>query len=122
MSLLMELVEKSQLREKKLPKFGVGCTVKVNYRIVEGEKERIQPFIGVVIRKTLGEQNNKATFTVRKVSQGYGVERIFPLHSPRIESMEVQKVGDVNRARLYYLRELRGKAARIKEKMRARTT
>ena len=116
----MEIVEKSQLREN-LPNFRVGSTVRVNYRIIEGNKERIQAFEGVVIRRHCGPKNNKATFTVRKVTQGYGVERIFPLHSPRIENIKVLKVGRVRRAKLYYLRERRGKAARIRERMSSRT-
>ncbi len=116
----MEIVEQSQLRED-IPDFRVGSTVRVNYRIIEGNKERIQAFEGVVIRKHRGPKNNKATFTVRKVTQGYGVERIFPLHSPRIESLEVLKVGRVRRAKLYYLRARRGKAARIRERLTFRT-
>ncbi len=116
MGSLMEFVENSQLREN-IPEFRAGSTVRVNYRIIEGEKERIQAFEGVVLRKHLGDQNNKATFTVRKVTQGHGVERIFPLHSPRIESIKVLKVGIVRRAKLYYLRQRRGKAARIAEKI-----
>ena len=115
----MEIVEQSQLREN-LPDFRVGSTVRVNYRIIEGNKERIQAFEGVVIRRHCGPRNNKATFTVRKVTQGYGVERIFPLHSPRIENIKVLKVGRVRRAKLYYLRERRGKAARIRERMSSR--
>ena len=116
MATAMELVERSQLRDN-LPDLRVGSTVRVNYRIIEGNKERIQSFEGVLLRKHCGPKNNKATFTVRKVTQGYGVERIFPLHSPRIESIEVLKIGRVRRAKLYYLRERRGKAARIKERM-----
>lgn len=116
MNALMKVVEEAQLRSD-FPEFRSGCTVRVNYRIIEGEKERVQAFEGVVIRKHRGDQNNKATFTVRKVIQGHGVERIFPLHSPRIESIQVLKVGQVRRAKLYYLRKLRGKAARIAEKI-----
>ena len=116
MSSLMEIVEKSQLRDD-LQEFRVGSTIRVNYRIIEGEKERIQAFEGIVIRKHRGDRNSKATFTVRKITQGYGVERIFPLHSPRIASIEVLKVGQVRRAKLYYLRKRRGKAARIAEKI-----
>lgn len=116
MNPLMKIVEDAQLR-KGLPEFRPGTTVRVNYRIIEGEKERVQAFEGVVIGKHLGDRNNKATFTVRKVTQGHGVERIFPLHSPRIESIKVLKVGRVRRAKLYYLRKLRGKAARIAEKI-----
>ena len=120
MATAMELVERSQLRDD-LPDLRVGSTVRVNYRIIEGNKERIQSFEGVLLRKHCGPKNNKATFTVRKVTQGYGVERIFPLHSPRIESIKVLKIGRVRRAKLYYLRERRGKAARIKEKVNAKT-
>ena len=116
----MEIVEQSQLRDN-LPNFRVGSTVRVNYRIIEGNKERVQAFEGVVIRRHCGPRNNKATFTVRKVTQGYGVERIFPLHSPRIENIKVLKVGRVRRAKLYYLRERRGKAARIRERMSSRS-
>jgi large subunit ribosomal protein L19 len=97
-----------------LPDFTAGDTVKVHFKIVEGEKERIQVFEGVVIRKRKGGVG--ATFTVRKVSYGIGVERIFPSHSPRIEKIEIVNRGRVRRARLYYLRQLRGKAARIKTK------
>jgi large subunit ribosomal protein L19 len=109
----METIEKEQMR-MDLPDFAVGDTVKVHFKIVEGEKERIQIFEGVVIRKRKGGVG--ATFTVRKVSYGIGVERIFPSHSPRIEKIEIVNRGRVRRARLYYLRQLRGKAARIKTK------
>ena len=97
-----------------LPEFRPGDTVEVHVRIVEGDKERIQVFKGVVIRKRGGLTG--ASFTVRKVSYGVGVERIFPTHSPNIDKVVVLTRGDVNRSRLYYLRERRGKAARIKEK------
>ncbi len=110
---IIETLEKEQLR-LDIPDFKAGDTVKVHVRIKEGEKERIQVFQGVVIRKRKG--NTGATFTVRKVSYGIGVERIFPLHSPAIDKIEVVTRGRVRRARLYYLRNLRGKAARIKEK------
>jgi len=110
---IIETLEKEQLR-LDIPDFKAGDTVKVYVRIKEGEKERIQVFQGVVIRKRKG--NTGATFTVRKVSYGIGVERIFPLHSPAIDKIEVVARGRVRRARLYYLRNLRGKAARIKEK------
>jgi len=109
----MESINKEQMR-MDLPNFNAGDTVKVHFKIVEGEKERIQVFEGVVIRKRKGGVG--ATFTVRKVSYGIGVERIFPLHSPRIEKIEIVTRGRVRRARLYYLRHLRGKAARIKTK------
>ncbi|MEE2716189.1 MAG: 50S ribosomal protein L19 [SAR324 cluster bacterium] len=121
MATLMEKVERSQLRENPLPDFRVGCTVRVNYRITEGNKERIQAYEGVVIGMHCGINNNKATFTVRKVAQGgHGVERIFPRHSPRIESLVVLKEGRVRQAKLYYLRERHGKAARIKERLNSR--
>jgi large subunit ribosomal protein L19 len=97
-----------------LPQFRPGDTVEVHVRIVEGDKERIQVFKGVVIRKRGGLTG--ASFTVRKVSYGVGVERIFPTHSPNIDRVVVLTRGDVNRSRLYYLRERKGKAARIKEK------
>jgi large subunit ribosomal protein L19 len=97
-----------------LPQFRPGDTVEVHVRIVEGDKERIQVFKGVVIRKR-GALTG-ASFTVRKVSYGVGVERIFPLHSPNLDKVVVLTRGDVNRSRLYYLRDRRGKAARIKEK------
>ena len=95
-----------------LPAFKAGDTVKVHVRIIEGEKERIQVFQGAVIAVRKGTTD--ATFTVRKVSGGVGVERIFPLHSPYIERVEVVSEGKVRRSRLYYLRKLKGKAARIK--------
>ena len=94
----------------------VGAQVRVNYRIKEGEKERVQGFEGVVIRRHETPKNLQATFTVRKVSQGHGVERIFPFHSPLIESIKVLRVGRVRRAKLYYLRGLQGKKARLREK------
>jgi len=97
-----------------LPDFAPGDTVKVHVKIKEGEKERIQIYQGVVISKRKGM--TKATFTVRKVSYGVGVERVFPLHSPIIDKIEVVARGRVRRAKIYYLRNLRGKAARIKER------
>ena len=114
MSNLINLIEKRQIRE--IPELEIGSTVRVNYRIIEGDKERIQAFEGVVIARHLRTNNLKASFTVRKVTQGYGVEKIFPLHSPKIESIKVVRRGVVHRAKLYYLRNLSGKAARIKEK------
>jgi large subunit ribosomal protein L19 len=110
---VLEMLEKEQLRTD-VSDFRPGDTVRVHARIKEGEKERIQVFQGVVIRKRKGTTG--ASFTVRKISYGIGVERIFPLHSPSIEKIEVMTRGKVRRARLYYLRKLRGKAARIKEK------
>ena len=120
MATALEKVEQSQLRSD-LPELRVGSSIRVNYRITEGNKERIQAFEGVLIGKHCSAGNNKATLTVRKVTQGYGVERIFPLHSPRIESIDIIKVGKVRQAKLYYLRDLRGKAARIKERVRSRS-
>jgi len=110
---VLETLEKEQMRAD-IPDFRPGDTVKVHATIREGEKQRIQVFQGVVIRKRKG--NTGATFTVRKVSYGIGVERIFPFHSPLIDKVEIITRGKVRRARLYYLRELRGKASRIKEK------
>lgn len=98
-------------KRKEVPTFRSGDTVKVWWKVKEGEKERSQAFEGVVIRKTGGSVD--ATFTVRKMSFGVGVERIFPLHSPRYESIEVLSRGEVRRGRLFYLRGLRGKAARL---------
>ena len=107
----MDMVEREQLRTDLLD-FRVGDTVKVHVKIIEGEKERIQPFEGVVIRKKKG--GIRSTFTVRKISYGIGVERIFPLHSPRIDRIDVISRATVRRAKLFYLRNLRGKAARIR--------
>jgi len=106
------MLEKEQMRGD-IPRFKSGDTVKVHVRIIEGQKERIQIFEGVVIRKR--GANNRASFTVRKVSRGVGIERTFPLHSPVIDRIEVVMRGKVRRSRLYYLRGLRGKKARIKE-------
>lgn len=107
-----DLVEKPRLRDD-IPNFRAGDTVKVHVRVVEGNRERVQVFQGVVIRRKGG--GLRETFTVRKVSFGVGVERTFPLHSPSIGTIEVVTRGDVRRAKLYYLRERRGKRARIKE-------
>ena len=107
-------IEKEYLKSD-MPEISVGDTVKVNVRIVEGNKERLQAFEGVVLKKT-GEGARKM-ITVRKVFQGIGVERVFPIHSPRVESVKVLRKGDVRRAKLYYLRERTGKATRIKEKI-----
>jgi len=109
----IQQLEKEQMRLDH-PDFGPGDTVKVHVKIKEGEKERIQIFQGVVISKRKGTTN--ATFTVRKVSYGVGVERIFPLHSPTLDKVEVVTKGRVRRAKIYYLRKLKGKAARIKER------
>ena len=109
----VKMVEARELREKA-PVFSVGDTVKVHVRVREGEKERIQVFEGMVIARRGGGVN--ASFTVRKISDGVGVERIFPLHSPILDKVEVARQGRVRRAKLFYLRERRGKAARIAEK------
>ncbi len=109
---IVEMIEKEQMRGD-IPAFKSGDTVKVYVKIVEGQKERIQVFEGVVIRKKRG--NSRAMFTVRKISYGVGVERTFPLHSPVIDRIEVITRGRVRRSRLYYLRQLRGKEARIRE-------
>jgi large subunit ribosomal protein L19 len=106
--------------KKKLPSFQVGDTVKVFVKVVEGDKERIQPFEGVVISRR--GSSIRETFMVRKVSFGVGVERIFPLHSPAIEKIDVVRRGAVRRAKLYYLREKKGKAAKIRERERERAT
>lgn len=111
----MNLVDQIEHKEMKetTPEVRIGDTARVHIRIVEGAKERVQMVEGIVI-KMRGSQNRK-TITVRKVSFGVGVERIFPLHSPRVEKVEIVKHAKVRRAKLYYLRELRGKAARLKE-------
>jgi large subunit ribosomal protein L19 len=106
-------IEKGQLRDD-IPDVAPGDTVRVMVRVIEGEKERLQPFEGVCIARKGG--GLRETFTVRKVSGGVGVERIFPLHSPSIAELKVLRKGKVRRAKLYYLRSLRGKKARIKEK------
>ncbi|HPD96474.1 MAG TPA: 50S ribosomal protein L19 [Tenuifilaceae bacterium] len=111
---LIKVAEEAFVEKKEYPEFKSGDTVVIHYKIKEGNKERIQNFRGVIIqRKGTGVTE---TFTVRKVSGGIGVERIFPLHSPFIEKIEVVKYGKVRRARIYYLRNLTGKKARIKEK------
>ncbi|GAA4313650.1 50S ribosomal protein L19 [Compostibacter hankyongensis] len=107
-------VHEQMTGDKKFPAFKAGDNVTVNYRIVEGNKERIQSFKGDVLKRQ-GE-GFTTTFTVRKISDGVGVERTFPLYSPNIESIALNKVGRVNRAKLYYLRSRFGKSARIKEK------
>lgn len=112
----IKLIQDTVVREKALPEFKAGDNVSVSYRIVEGDKERIQVFKGDVIN-VRGEGTDKM-FTVRKLSNGVGVERVFPFHSPYIDSMEVNRVGKVRRAKLFYLRGLTGKSARIKEKRR----
>jgi len=109
-------IEKGQLKED-VPQFNIGDTVRVHYRIVEGDKERIQIFEGVVIGRK-GAESALGNFTVRRVAHNEGVERVFPLHSPRVEKVEVIREGQVRRAKLHYLRDLSGKAARVKQKAR----
>jgi large subunit ribosomal protein L19 len=110
---MLDLLEEES-RKTNIPGFRAGDTVRVHVRVVEGEKERIQVFEGVVIARKGG--SNRETFTVRKISYGTGVERIFPLHSPMIDKIDVVREGRVRRAKLYYLRSKRGRAARIRER------
>lgn len=110
MNSVIQKIEERELR-KDLPEFRVGDTLRIQVKVVEGEKERIQSFEGIVIKINRG--GNRATFTVRKTSYGIGVERIFPFHSPRIDSIRVLSRGKIRRARLYYLRQRFGKAARV---------
>ena len=110
---LVKFVEEQAVVKNEIPAFKAGDTVSVHYKIREGNKERVQVYQGVVIQ--LNSEGANATFTVRKISNGVGVERIFPLHTPRVEKIEVVRYGKVRRAKLYYLRALQGKAARIKE-------
>jgi len=117
-NLLYEISKKQMKAPEAIPQFNVGDTVRVHFRIVEGEKERIQVFEGVVICRKNGQGPN-ATFTVRRVAFNEGVERVFPLHSPRVEKVDVTREGQVRRAKLYYLRDRVGKAARVKAKLRS---
>lgn len=112
----MDLIQSLEQEQQKtdLPDFRPGDTVRVHFKVVEGGRERVQVFEGTVIRRRGGGLGE--TFTVRRVSYGVGVERTFPLHSPRVERIEVVRKGRVRRARLYYLRKLRGKAARIQDR------
>jgi large subunit ribosomal protein L19 len=110
---ILREAEKPSLRGDR-PAFGPGDSVRVHVKVKEGEKERIQVFAGIVIARRGG--GSRETFTVRKISGGVGVERVFPLHSPMIEKVDVDRRGEVRRAKLYYLRDLKGKAARIEEK------
>ena len=112
---IIRAIEQQQIRED-LPQFQVGDTVKVHYKILEGSRERTQVFQGVVIRRH--GAGNRETFTVRKISFAVGVERTFPVHSPKIDHIEVTAIGDVRRAKLYYLRQKVGKQARVREKQR----
>ncbi|NLX62095.1 MAG: 50S ribosomal protein L19 [Tissierellia bacterium] len=112
---IIKALEEEQMK-KDLPEFNVGDTVQVHYRIKEGNRERIQVFEGTVLKRQGG--GVRETFTVRRISYGVGVERTFPLHSPRVEKIVVTRRGKVRRARLYYLRQRQGKAAKVKEKTR----
>ena len=115
MSEIIRSIEKAQLRTD-LPEFGIGDTVRVFVKVVEGSREHLQAFEGTVMAKRNG--GIRETFTVRRVSYGIGVERTFPIHSPRVDHIEVIRRGKVRRAKLYYLRSLQGKAAKIKEAKR----
>ncbi|MFA6957856.1 MAG: 50S ribosomal protein L19 [Thermoanaerobaculia bacterium] len=116
MAEIMKLVEQQQTN-REMPDFGPGDTIKVHVKVKEGDKERIQVFQGIVISRRGG--GTREMFTVRKISSGIGVERMFPLYSPTIDKIEVQRHGRIRRAKLYYLRNLKGKAARIEEKRKA---
>ena len=111
----IDILERKQLRDG-LPSFKAGDTVRVHFQVIEGQRRRVQVFEGIVIKRQ--GAGARETFTVRKNSFGVGVERTFPLHSPKIERIEVQAIGDVNRAKLYYLRGKVGKKARVREKQR----
>ena len=119
---IIETLEQEEISkltaEREVPEFGAGDTLRVHVKVVEGTRERVQVFEGVCIARKNSGLNS--AFTVRKISYGEGVERVFPLYSPRIEKIEVIRRGDVRRAKLYYLRELRGKKARIAEKVERR--
>ncbi|MBL6606001.1 MAG: 50S ribosomal protein L19 [Alphaproteobacteria bacterium] len=118
---ILDKIEKSQMEavteQRSLPEFGPGDTVKISVKVVEGSRERVQAFEGVCIARS--NRGVNSSFTVRKISYGEGVERVFPLHSPKIQSIEVMRRGAVRRAKLYYLRGRTGKAARIAEKIHA---
>lgn len=109
---LVDIIEKENIK-KKVPNFNIGDTVRVYVKVVEGERERLQAFEGVVISRRNG--SIRESFTVRRISFGVGVERTFPIHSPRIDRIEVVRTGKIKRAKLYYLRSLTGKASKVKE-------
>jgi large subunit ribosomal protein L19 len=115
MSNIMQELEARQRADRQVPDFGPGDTVTVQIKVKEGDRERLQAFEGMVIARNNAGYNS--SFTVRKVSYGEGVERVFPLYSPMVAGIEVKRKGDVRRAKLYYLRDLSGKAARIREKV-----
>src|SRR3954464_6458249 len=112
MSNVIDSIERAQLRQ--VPRFKAGDTVRVHFQVIEGSRRRVQVFDGIVIKRQ--GSGVRETFTVRKISSGVGVERTFPLHSPKIEQIEVKAIGDVNRAKLYYLRDRVGKKARVRER------
>ena len=116
---IIQVLEKEQMGDKKIPKFSAGDTLIVKVKIKEGERERIQAYEGIVIAKKNSGLNS--SFTVRKVSHGEGVERVFQTYSPQIESIKLKRRGDVRKAKLYYLRELSGRKARISEKIEKKT-
>src|SRR5438445_9668094 len=113
MSNVIETLERRQLRTESIPQFKAGDSVRVHFQVIEGQRRRVQVFEGIVIRRQ--GSGVRETFTVRKHSFGVGVERTFPLHSPKIEKIDVAAIGDVNRAKLYYLRGRVGKKARVRE-------
>jgi large subunit ribosomal protein L19 len=119
MSKIIEAIERRQLRPD-IPRFKAGDTVRVHFQVIEGQRRRVQVFEGIVIKRQ--GAGSRETFTVRKQSFGIGVERTFPLHSPKIEKIDVAAIGDVNRAKLYYLRGKVGKKARVREKQHVRGT
>ena len=112
MSTIIQSIEQRQLRSD-VPRFKAGDTVAVHFKVIEGSRQRVQVFEGIVIKRQ--GSGARETFTVRKQSSGVGVERTFPLHSPKIEKIDVKAIGDVNRAKLYYLRDRVGKKARVRE-------
>tara|TARA_B110000879_G_C10984355_1_gene436702 strand:+ start:160 stop:531 length:372 start_codon:yes stop_codon:yes gene_type:complete len=118
MSTIIDQINQEQMKDKEIPSFGAGDTVVVQVKVKEGTRERLQAFEGVVI--AMRNRGVNSAFTVRKISHGEGVERVFQTYSPLVASVEVKRRGDVRRAKLYYLRELSGRAARIKEKLPAK--
>ena len=112
---IVNAIEYEQIKDKNITTFNPGDTIVVQVKVVEGNRERLQAFEGVVIAKR--NRGLNSSFTVRKISHGEGVERVFPTYSPLIDNISVKRVGDVSRAKLYYLRDLRGRKARIKEKV-----
>ena len=114
---LLKTVEASYLREEPLGEFNVGDTIRVHTRIREGNKERIQVFIGTCIAKNAGHGDINESFTVRRIVEGEGIERVFPVHSPKVVKVEIERRGKVRRAKLYYLRDRVGKSTKVKERL-----